>query len=69
MSNLTIAFQVGMSIMIYPLSDKKSDDFISVRLTMSVNAHRNVVLTTFINNTNIIYCKLLTCIEWIPTHN
>ena len=35
------------SIMIYPSSNKKSDDFINVRLTMSVNAHRNVALTTF----------------------
>ena len=35
------------SIMIYPSSNKKSDDFINVRLTMSVNAHQNVVLTTF----------------------
>lgn len=57
------------SIMIYPLSNKKSDDFINVRLTMRVNAHRNVVLPTFINNTNIIYCKLLTCSEWISTHD
>lgn len=32
--------------MIDSLSNKKSDDFINVRLTMSVNAHRDVILIT-----------------------
>ena len=46
--------------MIYPSSNKKSDDFIGVRLTMRVNAHRNVDLnyTYSIHNTNTMYHEL-----------